>query len=540
MTTNEVGSKRRWARAAGRLGLSVGAGLCAAAAWPSVDIWPLVFLVPTLLLLSIEGLSAGRRFLVGWLGGTVAFSLTFHWVYVTMRDMTSFPWAAAVGALVLFGLAHGLLWALFAWWVGPIRRRLGGAWFFVAAVLWMAMEHVFPFLFPIFLGYALWSSHFMIQAADIVGVPGLTFIIFFAGGGIADDCVRRGASRIPRYIGVALVVLVALYGWVRPADVLDRSVLHTLDVGVVQPNIQVEEKHSPDALVRYRMLQRAVKQTDALIVAGGEPDLLMWPEGSSPFVQRDFERARRSGRRATSIYERSAQVFVEQARRARLGLTFGSMRRVGERTRNAAVFIPSGEGEVLYYDKHLLVPFGETIPFSDTFPSLRGSIPGISDFERGSERVFFPLDEIQALPTICYENIFSGFVRDGLSEGGDMFVNYTNDMWFGDTRALDLHLMAQAIRCVENRVPLVRATGTGVSAFVDATGSVVERSERLVPTFIRGTVEVRDVWSFHRAFGDVFFWLLLAGAVLVLVLRWSRNFIPVALSQRRNGGEPEQ
>ena len=55
-----------------------------------------------------------------------------------------------------------------------------------------------------------------------------------------------------------------------------------------------------------------------------------------------------------------------------------------------------------------------------------------------------------------------------------MLVNLSNDGWFGDAIAgRDQHNQIARFRCIENRVPMVRAANTGQSVGIDSSGKVI-------------------------------------------------------------------
>ena len=76
-------------------------------------------------------------------------------------------------------------------------------------------------------------------------------------------------------------------------------------------------------------------------------------------------------------------------------------------------------------------------------------------------------------PLICYESLFPGFTREGAAASGvrpAWIVNVSNDAWFGPARGPWQHLNIASYRAIEEGLPMVRATPTGVSAVIDAYG----------------------------------------------------------------------
>jgi apolipoprotein N-acyltransferase len=76
-------------------------------------------------------------------------------------------------------------------------------------------------------------------------------------------------------------------------------------------------------------------------------------------------------------------------------------------------------------------------------------------------------------PLICYEALYPGFTRTGALLSGHRaawIVNVSDDAWFGGTYGPAQHLNLASYRAIEEGLPIVRATPTGVSAVIDAFG----------------------------------------------------------------------
>jgi apolipoprotein N-acyltransferase len=129
----------------------------------------------------------------------------------------------------------------------------------------------------------------------------------------------------------------------------------------------------------------------------------------------------------------------------------------------------------------VLVPFGEYIPFGETFPSLYSLVPTTGRFQPGKNTEPLPFGKHLLSVNICYEDIFPGQIRS-LMRGArdrrppDVMINLTNDSWYGKSTEPIEHLALASFRSIEHRRSLVRSTNTGISAFVDPVGRIVTRS----------------------------------------------------------------
>lgn len=168
--------------------------------------------------------------------------------------------------------------------------------------------------------------------------------------------------------------------------------------------------------------------------------------------------------------------------------------------------------EAPHYDKMVPLPFGEYLPLAETFPWLADLIEGPGNFRAGTEAVVFEADGTRLATPICYEAIL-GYVCDDF-ERPDLFVNVTNDAWFGNGAASDLHGMLAAIRAIELGVPVFRSAYAGVSFVAEPHGDLLY--ETPLYTAVARPVQVRlaVVDTVYKRLGDWFVWLcglLLAG-----------------------------
>jgi apolipoprotein N-acyltransferase len=195
--------------------------------------------------------------------------------------------------------------------------------------------------------------------------------------------------------------------------------------------------------------------------------------------------------------------------------------------------LTNGTGLILgTYDKMVLVPFGEYIPFGETFPALYSLAPFTGRFRPGVSREPLQLGKYLLSVNICYEDIFPVQVRS-LMRGGhdrripDMLVNLTNDSWYGKSTEPIEHLALASFRSIEHRRSLVRSTNTGISAFVDPVGRIVTRSGIWTRETLVGRVPMMQGRTVYALMGDWLGWACalfsLAGIGRVLLVSSRRN-----------------
>jgi len=463
---------------------AIATGLMTVLMYPGAAIWPLALVAYVPLLWWLEERKPGVRaaFLGGLVAGAILHAGGHYWIAFTMQKMSGMP--APVSWLILlgYGLLIGLHQAIWAALVArtrheqdpdrPLRRAL-----FVAS-MYAAVEFLIPFQFPWFLGNAVYRSPLWLQAADLVGIWGVSLLCLLVSALLVAAWRTRGRSR-----NVALACLGAVfvlwlgYGALRLSMVEGAAAERTVRIAVVQPNPSLREKTSLKPRPRIPMQDRAEKLTRAMALK--DVDAVVWPEGSLPFyyvpqeapphlpLQNNKTRAPRIVRTTTDRIHRFNKELGKP-------LLFGSLRRVDttwtKRARNSAILLQDGK-PVRVYDKRKLVAFGEYMPGRDLIPALNEAIPGVSDLEIGAEPSILPLAGARAAISICYEALFPSFMHEHARDA-ELMINLTDDIWFGPTNAPELHVMVQAPRTVELRRPLLRATATGISTHIDATGAI--------------------------------------------------------------------
>jgi apolipoprotein N-acyltransferase len=184
------------------------------------------------------------------------------------------------------------------------------------------------------------------------------------------------------------------------------------------------------------------------------------------------------------------------------------------------------------YDKVYLLAFGEYMPLGETFPGLYDAFPQAGRFSAGNEVKVFEWRGHRLGIMICYEDIMVDFTGKLADLDPNIIINVTNDAWFGRTSEPWLHLALSVFRAVENRLTLVRATNTGVSAFIDPTGRLTGATRLEDPELLVSEVPLMDGGTIYGAVGNLFATLLLLVVVAYAARDWYRR------RRRARGGSP--
>jgi apolipoprotein N-acyltransferase len=271
----------------------------------------------------------------------------------------------------------------------------------------------------------------------------------------------------------------------------------------MQPSIEQPFKFDPDHAAATLEIYMALTKR----AAPSEPDLVVWPETSTPTpLARD---------------EALASLLRGLATTVRAPLVVGSIDVEGPAPlvlRNSA-FLLTERGIVGRYDKMQLVPFGEYVPLSGLIGFVRGWAQFISELEPGTQTVVFPGPPAPFGVVICYEGIFPELVRGFAKNGARLIVNITNDAWFGRTSGPLQHLAMYAFRAVEHRTSVVRAANTGVSAFIAPTGQMLQRIPLYERDIATTAVPLRVATTLYTRVGDWLAYLGLLGTAGALLAR---------------------
>ncbi len=480
-------------------------------------LWPLAFFAFVPYFFSLQNKTRGQAVSQSYLFGVLFFGLIGYWLnYVNV-----------VGFAVLT-LYLALYPALFGWYASRFFYPEGGsaapgrfktALYLAAA--WTLLEWARSWIISglpwALLGYGQWKNLPFIQIADVTGVWGVSFAVM-AANFLLYQFLRHKKSAIKCFYAFGgLLAALYIYGFLMIghwSPAVDAK--PSLRVSVVQGNIPQDQKW--DTKVRNIIFEKYKRLT--LMGANDASDLVVWPETAFPGFLED-EPVMAAHLRST-VRQSKTPVLVGAP-------TLGNLEGGGLRFYNSVIlFGPNGE-EGQRYSKLHLVPFGEYVPFEPLLGFIRHFVH-IGHFSPGREKTIFvvrpraPQNYVTArfAALICYEDIFPGQPRDFVRLGADFLVNVTNDAWFGKTSAPYQHAQGSVFRAVENRVPVVRATNTGLSCFIAPTGevtaSVEDRGQEIMVTGHKTQgLYLRKAVSVYNRFGDWF--LLVCAALLWLAFR---------------------
>lgn len=432
--------------------------------------WPVAFFALVPLLAALRGASLKRALLLGLAFGLPTHIVGFRWLVPLLVKFSGFP--APVCLLLLVGFAL-LQSSRFVLWLGLatlVTRRTGR--FYLPFVLAFAVtEALVPVAFEWRFAAALHRTPILQQTADLWGATGVGVLIVGVNVAVHEALAARARLAFRVRFAVETGPLALFAAFVYGATTMARmdtvvSSAPIARVGLLQGNVPLENHPTEEAAI----LRRELAAHRSLEAAGA--DLIVWSEGALP---------------APMLLEGLDQLVVELLEGGPRVPTFvgAVVVDLGEegivRARNSAVFVGAGK-LVGRYDKQVLLPFSEYLPFGETFPSLYALSPASGRFRKGQSRAPLVARGHSYGVVICYEDVLPGLVRETVDQGAELLVNLTNDAWFGDSAEPHAHLALAKLRAIESRRFLVRATNTGISAVVDPSGRVTARAPSFVET----------------------------------------------------------
>ena len=465
----------------------------------------------------LEPASPGQGFLLGYASGIIWYAGTCYWVYDTMHQYGGLSAPSALGILLLFCLylavyngAFGLLIALAADPRSPFHRRA----LILAPFLWVALElartRISGFPWDL-LGTVQVDNVPLARIGSFVGVYGISVEIMLVNSAIAAAFIVPRQRRQALLMAAAAAIFVLQAGRWLPIAPLSGD--HT--AYLVQENIPILDNSAWTKEYFEGTLQDlnsiSVRPPWAGQNAPG-PSLVVWPESPAPFYSGDplF-------RIAASQTARESRAWLVSGS---IGIKNGSANPVrSTEAFNSAVLVSPDGAWVGRYDKVHLVPFGEYVPFQKLLSFAGGLTKEVGDFSAGASREPLNAGGVKLGVFICYESIFPDEVRQFARNGAQVFVNLSNDGWYGDSGAYAQHLNQSRMRAIENSRWLLLGTNTGVTASVDPNGRIVARLPRKVRATLAAPYSLRDVTTFYTRHGDWFAYLCAIISAGILLMR---------------------
>jgi len=457
----------------------------------------------------------------------IAFACGF--VHTLVFVFTSVPWIATVlavhgglsrvgGWAILFLIASvmGILTGAFAWCVRRLAQRSLVLACAGAPFLWVTFEfalaHLPEISFPWnLLGYPASANLALLQLTAITGIWGLSFAVaaFNALLAWATSAPVPALKMRAAVLTVAALLILAIMAF-GPRFIPRTSGGHF--ARAVQPDFPEAMEYPADWFKAHARDLEEIEQL-SLAPSNHSTDLLIWPEAPAPFSFEDPQFARHASLLAIHFQHPFLAGVIEWKPAPE---SSANAHAVLAPYNSAILLDPQGQ-MVFTYDKIHLVPFGEYEPFPLIHHVVASVSSEVGGFRKGSKYSVEQLPGGYTFGTfICYEAIYPGEIRRFAANGAELFVNLSNDGWFGRSAAPEQHLRMARVRGVENRRWLLRVTNNGITVSVDPYGRIF----RPLPQDVRAAVDLpydfRTDETLYTRFGDWFAWLCVLVSVILV------------------------
>jgi apolipoprotein N-acyltransferase len=462
-------------------------------------------------------------FLLGFISGIIFHIGLLYWIAYAVVQYGNLPYYVGVSAMMLLALYLSVYMAIFASGCIYFRDKHIPL-VFAAPVLWTCLEYTKSHLFSGFpwenLGHSQYLCLTLIQISDITGVYGISFMIVMVNIVLSNALSVKPVNKIIWYelILVSSVILISCSYGIFRIDNIGTSMkkADSVNTAIIQGNIDQNIKWNP----QFQKETVSIYKRLSLIKGVSGSNLIVWPETATPFFFQDMNGLH--------------QEVVDIGLNSRSWLLFGSpsyKKNGNTLSFSNSAFLISPNGSIQgQYDKVHLVPYGEYVPLRKYFPFFGKLVAGVGDFAKGSGVYPLPMNNHNLGILICYEGIFPAIARCYKNMGTDLLINITNDAWYGTTSAPYQHLSMVIFRAVENRLYVLRAANTGISAFIDPIGKMTQKTELFEEAFLVGKVKYMHDKTFYMLYGDIFVYLcILACLGCILFSLWRIRY------DRRNG-----
>lgn len=441
--------------------------------------------------------------------------VTVYWVGSWQAEAD--PFLMMGGGAMLFALPGVMLIPSTLYYLSTkIFKKKIGFWLF--PVFWVTAEYLLTLTdlkFPwVVIGNGLVKFTTFIQAADILGVFGLSLVVLYINFFIYKSLVsyKESNKKYLRFSGVAVLffLIFFIYGMIKISTfiVSERKV----KVGIIQPDINPWKKWELGTVQKlvnnYLELSQIAVDQDAKII--------IWPETALPV----YLMSGKYQAEVDSIYK-----FLERNNISLLtgmphikyyydstnipdDAKFSETANHHYTTYNSVLLLEPGSRNYQQYGKMHLVPLGEQVPFSNQFKFLAKLFKwgvGLGGWNVGKDTTVFNAhimnsdmdEEVNIGGIVCYESIFPLFVTNFVRKGADFITVVTNDSWYGKSSGPYQHKEFAALRAVENRRTVVRCANGGVSCIINPLGETLTETQMFTRTVLVGDVPLQNDNTFY-------------------------------------------
>lgn len=516
-------------------------------AWPPIPFTSPVLLFALLpLMIALQGIeAAGNKnkskliFLTAGLTFLTWNIASIYWVFNSLNAVMP-TFIAALLAIIPFGLG-ALLMTLSFWLYRKIARNTKPLFADISLIgFWMSYEYLhqsWDLKFPwMNLGNGFAATPQLIQWYEYTGVYGGTLWVLISNILLFRLWIAyKTGNKTPKLKALSVAFLV----WIVVPISLSLLVYSTFEeevnlanVVVVQPNIDPYAKYG--SFTPEQQLNKLIKLSKEKAQVNTE--FFIWPETALVgFTEEANFRAATNYKIAASFLDSfknatiisGAETYAIYKNKETETATFNPANNIWWDSFNSAVAIENTP-KLQFYHKSKLVPGVEKMPFpkllsvlNPLFEKFGGTTGGYGGQKEPSN--LYASSGIGVATAICYESIWGEWIARSVEKDAQFIAVITNDGWWGNTSGKDQHLQYASLRAIENRRWVARSANTGISAFINQRGDIVQQTKWWEDAVIKQDINLNAELTFYTTHPDwVVFPFLMIGGLGVLFLVFVR------------------
>lgn len=386
--------------------------------------------------------------------------------------------------------------------------------FLLFPFFWVFYEFIYTLTdlrFPwLTLANGLTKFNLFIQLADIIGAYGISILLLFVNVFFffaVKEMFARKKYFTPKLIpALALIIVPVLYGAIQVRFYSTNN--SSIKVGLVQPDLNPWSKWQGGNL--STQISQYLELSDRAVKEGAS--LIVWPESALPVYLLGGNYSASEDRIHEYVEKNNIHLltgmpdvrfFFEKSKAPDDAKKV--LNSTTEYTTYNSILLFSPETRAVQrYGKIMLVPFGERVPFIDTFPFLGDWIKwnvGITSWNVGKEKSIFTLNDSTKIGgVICIESIYPDFVSSFVKKGAQLLVVVTNDSWYGYSSGPFQHKEISALRAVENRRSVLRAANGGISCLIDPFGRTISKTDLFTKGVLVADAGINSRITFYTSY----------------------------------------
>ena len=463
--------------------------------------------------------SVWLNFSIGWFFGIGYFFSNIYWVVYSLTFEDIFKPLIPI-ALVLVPTFLGLFYGIATFLISQFKLKGNFSSILIFSLIFSLIEYFRGFVlggFPWNLIVYSWTEYLnSLQILSLIGTYSFNLIsitIFLFP--LVIYFKKKIKSKSILFVFLLLILFSShFYGYQK---IINNNKFHNefndFKIKIISPKISINRFFQPDN--EGIIIEELIKLSNPNILNN---TIFVFPEGALAGVNL---------KKLKSFKEIFLKEFSEN-HKIIMGINIEKKIENSHKIYNSMVVLDNKLNLISEYNKIKLVPFGEFLPFENFFKKFgfRKIGYGYKSFSAGDERkpISFGFNDLNFIPLICYEIIYSGKVSL-LPYETSFIINISEDGWFGESIGPHQHFSHTIFRAIEEGKNIIRSTNNGISAYIDSNGIIISKLESTK----KGVIEINNYKKIKETlfskFGNkIFFYILLFYVVTIfLIKRWENK-----------------